>query len=228
MPKFKYTKDENGNTIKFTFKDQMKRAALRAKKREELILFKAQAYEGKKISEGFLTPDWIKYYDEKEDFEFQKQLDFKNKMLRTKAKFLFVTLNFDEKLVTPGGTLEIVKNIINYKQIKKACAFWEWRDVEAETGLHCHLLLLGDTFQIKRKLLSLNGSKSYSEATSLRPYNYLVYKKNTSTNLMLYPCSKWFDKINYCLGNTFSEEKDNLKIHYPRLRLKHKLPNITT
>ena len=223
MPKFKILSDGQ----KFTFQDQMKKAAIRAQKFEDMILFKAQAYEAQKISEGFLTPDWIKNYDEKKDFEFQQHIDFRIKMMKGKKKFLFVTLNFDENLVTPGGTLYIVNSILDYKLITKAYAFWEWRDVEAETGLHCHLLLLGDTYKIKRKLLSLNGSKSYSEATPLRPYNYLVYKKNTPTNLMIYPTNKWFDKINYCLGNTFSEEKDNLKIHYPRLRLKYKLPNLT-
>jgi len=147
-------------------------------------------------------------------------------MLKSQGKFVFVTLNFAEKLVTPEGTLQIVKNIISYNLIKKAYAFWEWRDVKQETGLHCHLLLLGDSYKIKRKLLSLNLTKSYSEASPLRPYTYLVYKKNTSTNLMLHPNKIWFDKINYCTGNTYCKEKDLLKESYPKLRLKYKLPNL--
>lgn len=141
----------------------------------------------------------------------QKKIKILQKMKKSKKKMLFVTLNFDETMVTPTGTVAIVKKICNHPKVTNYRAYWEWRDVDAETGLHCHILLQGDTRRINEYLGRQKG-----------PFTTLCSAFDT---LLKYSLHFWFDKINYCEGKTNSDDKNNLKSEYPRLRLKFNLPN---
>lgn len=141
----------------------------------------------------------------------QKKIKILQKMKKSKKKMLFVTMNFDEKMVTPTGTVSIIKKICNHPKVTNYRAYWEWRDVDAETGLHCHILLQGDTRRINEYLVRQKG-----------PFTTLCSAFNT---VKKYPIHFWFDKINYCEGKTNSDDKDYLKSEYPRLRLKFNLPN---
>lgn len=143
----------------------------------------------------------------------QKKLEKLNKWKKSKKKFLFVTLNFDEKMVTPTGTVAIVKKICNHPKVTDYKAYWEWRDVDAETGLHCHILLLGDTRRINEYLVRQKG-----------PFTTLCSAFNT---IKKYPILFWYDKINYCEGKTDSDDKNNLKSEYPRLRNKYNLQSLS-
>jgi len=141
----------------------------------------------------------------------QKKIKLLQKMKKSKKKMLFVTLNFDEKMVTPTGTVAIVKKICNHPKVTNYRAYYEWRDVDAETGLHCHILLQGDTRRINEYLVRQKG-----------PFTTLCSAFNT---IKKYPIMFWFDKISYCEGKTNSDDKNDLKSEYPRLRLKYNLPN---
>lgn len=153
-------------------------------------------------------------YDEEREFYEQLNKQFKEhkKLKKSKKKFLFVTVSFDEKLVTPTGTVAIIKKICNHPKVTNYRAYWEWRDVEKETGLHCHILLQGDTRRINEYLGRQKG-----------PFIKLCSAYKT---VKKYPIVFWNDKINYCEGKTNSEEKNLKKIHYPELRKKHNLPNL--
>lgn len=139
----------------------------------------------------------------------------------SKKKLVFVTLSFDETLVTPTGTVPIVESLIANSNIHKAACFWEWRDPEAATGLHCHLVLIGETRRITEFLKRRNGPSIKSSPK--RPYTKLCKEFKT---LKLYPQRFFNDKVNYCLGETFKSDKNHKKSFYPELRKKHNLPNI--
>jgi hypothetical protein len=143
----------------------------------------------------------------------QKKMKILQKMKKSKKKMLFVTLNFDEKLVTPTGTVAYVKKICNHPKVTDYKAYWEWRDVDAETGLHCHILLQGDTRRINEYLGRQKG-----------PFTTLCSAFNT---IKKYPIHFWFDKINYCEGNTNSNDKNDLKSEYPKLRNKYSLQSLS-
>lgn len=125
-------------------------------------------------------------------------------------KFIFATFNWDEKLVTPTGTVPIVKKLIERKYVEKAYAGWEWRDPIKGTGLHTHVLLLGDNKEIRRYLRRLKG-----------PHTPFV--KN---EIKTYPGKFWNDKVKYINGETFDESKNELKSHYEKLRKELDLPNL--
>lgn len=143
------------------------------------------------------------------------------KLNDSKKKLVWVTLNWDEKLVTPTGTVPIVQSILENSNITKAACFWEWRDPEAATGLHCHLVLVGNTRRITEFLKRRNGKTL--KATPKRPYTKLC---KGFDNLKLCPLRWYSDKINYCLGKTNNEEKNAKKSLYDSLRKKFDLPNI--
>lgn len=143
----------------------------------------------------------------------QKKMKILQKMKKSKKKMLFVTLNFDETLVTPTGTVAIVKKICNHPKVTDYKAYWEWRDVDAETGLHCHILLQGDTRRINEYLGRQKG-----------PFTTLCSAFNT---VKKYPLYFWYDKIKYCEGITNSDDKNNLKSEYPKLRNKYNLLSLS-
>ena len=131
MPKFKILEDGT----RFTYRDQMERVRKRQEERDNKILGKAIAREAKFINDELRRrEEEYEKFDEKKHFIFEQHLAFINSMMHTKKQFIFLTLNFDTNLVTPGGTLAIVKNILDYKLITKAYAFWEWRNVIEEGG----------------------------------------------------------------------------------------------
>jgi hypothetical protein len=132
---------------------------------------------------------------------------------KSKKKLLFITLNYDEKLVTPTGTVDYVHKIIHHPKVTKYYASWEWRDNEAETGLHTHIILIGeDTRRITEYCKRQKG-----------PFTKLCSEYHT---IKKYPINYWEDKIRYLEGDTNTDEKNELKKGYQRLREKYKLPTL--
>lgn len=139
-------------------------------------------------------------------------------MKGSKKKLVFVTLNYNEKLVTPTGTVPYVKRILDHAKVTQGFAYWEWRDPVAETGLHTHIVLQGDTRRIVEHLKRSQGP--YTELKVDKPKDYP--KLNT---VKKYPLSYWSEKLKYA-NETFSESKNEIKKHYENLRIKYELPNI--
>lgn len=133
---------------------------------------------------------------------------------KSKKKLLFITLNFDEKLVTPTGTVDYVSKIIHHPKVLKYYAAWEWRDPNKETGIHVHIILTSpDTRRITEYCKRLKG-----------PFIKLCSEYKT---LIKYPINYYQDKIRYLNGDTNEEEKNLKKSIYPNLRQKYELPNLT-
>lgn len=158
------------------------------------------------------------------DYEAQavenvERLNALKKMEKSKKKLVFVTLNYNEKIVTPTGTVPYVMRILDHDKVTQGFAYWEWRDTEAETGLHTHIVLQGDTRRIVEMLKRRQG-----------PYTELkVDKPNARPQLrtiLKYPLKYWKDKCEYN-EFTFKENKNELKSDYERLRKKYNLPNIS-
>lgn len=126
---------------------------------------------------------------------------------KTKKMMVFATYNWDEKMVTPTGTVNIVQKLLDREYVTKAVAYWEWRNPEQETGLHTHVCLQGDTRLITQYLKRQKG-----------PHTPFI--KN---ELKLYPIKYWDDKVDYSV-NTWTEEKNSIKEKYPELRKKYNLP----
>ena len=163
---------------------------------------------------------WQKWSDfvndplEMNNFEKNLQKTFKEIKQKKKSskKMLFITLNWDEKLVTPTGTVDYVKKIITHPKVEKYYVAWEWRDHEKETGLHTHILLQGDTRQITQYCKRQKG-----------PFIKLCSEFHT---LKKYPIAFWEDKIEYVNGETYEEEKTEKKKGDSLLRKKYELPNL--
>lgn len=141
------------------------------------------------------------------------------KMEKSKKKLVFVTLNYNEKLVTPTGTVPYVMRILDHDKVTQGFAYWEWRDTEAETGLHTHIVLQGDTRRIVEMLKRRQGP--YIELKVDKPGDKI--KLHT---IKKYPLKYWKDKCEYN-EHTFKETKNELKSDYERLRKKYNLPNIS-
>lgn len=128
------------------------------------------------------------------------------------CNFVFVTLNFDEKSITKGAPLQIVSKITTWKSIQSYAYSFEWRDHEAETGLHCHLVLVGDTSKIVKNCKRLKGP-------------FIDLKKEYGT-LLKYPMKYLHDKVDYISGKTFEETKNDHKLKDEALRIKHNLLSV--
>ena len=170
--------------------------------RYEVALANAAARE-----ESRLTTDY-----EEQNLRVEENLRKLKKMKGCKKKLVFVTLNYDEKMVTPTGTVPYVKRILDHGKVTQAFAYWEWRDTEAETGLHTHIVLQGETRRIVEMLKRTKG-----------PFTRLCSEYNT---VKKYPLKYWKDKCEYN-EITFDETKTNLKSEYDRLRIKYELPNLS-
>ena len=149
---------------------------------------------------------------QEEMLALEQDLHQLNKMKGSKKKLVFVTLNYDEKLVTPTGTVPYVKRILEHPKVTQGFAYWEWRNPDEETGLHTHIVLQGDTRRIVEMLKRRQG-----------PYIELNTKFNT---IKKYPLKYWKDKCEYN-ETTFDENKNEIKSKYENLRLKYELPNLS-
>lgn len=136
-----------------------------------------------------------------------------SKLCKKKGKtFVFVTLNFDENNLSKGTPLQIVQKFCSWDCISKYAYAFEWRDHEKETGLHCHLIFVGNTKKIMQNLKRQNG-----------PYTKLCKQFGT---LLKYPEKYLNDKLNYIKGNTFDEMKTDKKQLDDALRLKYNLLSV--
>lgn len=159
------------------------------------------------------TPEEMQYYlyvqESMGHYDFLKHFHaLKNPHLH--RKFIFATFNWDEKMVTPTGTVPIIKKLLARDYVEKAYAAWEWRDPIKGTGLHTHVLLLGNTKTIKLYLKRQKGP----------------HTKFINQEMKTYPMKYWDDKIKYVNGDTFEQEKNDLKSHYEKLREEFNLPNL--
>lgn len=133
-----------------------------------------------------------------------------SKLCKKRGKnFVFVTLNFNEKVITKGTPLQIVNKITSWQCVKKYAYSFEWRDHEAETGLHAHLILVGECKRITVNCKRLKG-----------PFIELNEQYKT---LLKYPMKYLQDKVDYISGKTFEETKNDHKSKDEELRIKHNL-----
>lgn len=163
--------------------------------------------------------DWKKH-----GWTFKQRIDYDRKLkkkLTSKQSFVWVTLNFDNKKITPPETIPIVKRFLYHSKVTKGFAVWEWRTNEG-TGLHAHLALQGDTGKIVQFCKRQNNRKQ-------QPYIKLVHtKQQPYRTLMLKNIQDdWDDYLDYLKGDTSDSTKNELKSSYPRLREKFNLPNLT-
>lgn len=142
-----------------------------------------------------------------------KSSPYKDLKKKRRSNFCFVTVNFDEKKVNnPTDAHDIIKTLLKTKFITNYAYSFEWRNHEQETGLHCHLILLGQVKYITRHLSTRKG-----------PYTQLNKKFNT---VKLYPMDYIKDKLDYIQGNTWDESKSSKKELDTLLRVKYNLPII--
>lgn len=136
-----------------------------------------------------------------------------SKLRRKRGKFfVFVTLNFDEKTINQDTPLQIVTKITSWNCVQKYAYSFEWRDHEAETGLHAHLILLGDCGNITKNCKRLKGQ-------------FTELKKEYGT-LLKYPVKFIQDKIDYINGLTFDQTKTDKKLFDDALRIKYNLLSV--
>lgn len=163
--------------------------------------------------------DWRKHgWTIKQQIAYdQKQ----KKKLTSKQSFVWITLNFDNKKITPQETISIVKRFLYHSKVTKGFAVWEWRSAEG-TGLHAHLALQGDTGKIVQFCKRQNNRKK-------QPYIKLVHtKEQPYRTLMLKNIQDdWDDYLDYLKGDTSDSSKNELKSSYSRLREKFRLPNLS-
>lgn len=150
-----------------------------------------------------------KPYSECSDIEYEAP---PLRKANSRKRLVFVTMNFDEKKIKPSGTIDFVKKILYHKDVVKGFAYWEWRDPLAETGLHCHIVLMGNTKRIIERCGRSNG-----------PYIKLCSAYGT---LRKYPAKYYNDKVAYSF-ETNDVVKTEKKVHNVDLRIKYELPNLT-
>lgn len=148
---------------------------------------------------------------EEQALSIERDLAKLKKQKGSKKKLVFVTLNYNEKLVTPTGTVPHVKRILDHAKVTQGFAYWEWRDPVKETGLHTHIVLQGDTRRIVEFCKRTKG-----------PF----IKLGTHDTLKKYPLKYWNDKCNYN-SETFDSDKNEIKKQYESLRIKYELPNLS-
>lgn len=182
------------------------------KEREEIAKSKLYEFEcenREKLSDFMSDPLEMHVFEKKLQKHFKECKIAK----KSKKKLLFITLNFNEKLVTPTGTVDYVSKIINHPKVIKYYVAWEWRDPVAETGIHAHIILTSsDTRRITEYCQRQKG-----------PFIKLCSEFNT---IKKYQVNYFQDKIRYLNGDTDDEEKNLKKIIYPSLRIKYDLPNL--
>lgn len=152
---------------------------------------------------------WKEYYDSLPD----QQLLISNKI--SKKKCLFITINFDNKNVKSIDYFtQILRKILSWKCIEKACAAFEFRndDKDQHYGCHLHIICQGKTKYIKQNAKRFKGL-------------FTPICKQYKT-LLEYPISFYDDKVDYISGKTFDENKNNHKEKDELYRKKFNLETI--
>ena len=136
-----------------------------------------------------------------------------NKLCKKRGtNFVFVTLNFDENKISKGTPLQIVQKIVSWESVNRYAYAFEWRDHEKETGLHAHLILVGNCGSIMKNCKRAKG-----------PYIKLCKEYGT---LLKYPMKFLSDKVKYINGETFEESKTAKKELDENLRIKNNLLSV--
>lgn len=142
---------------------------------------------------------------------------FKNLKKRRTRYFHFITINYDPEVISTskGDPLLLLKKMSGWSCVFKYAYAFEWRNHIEKTGLHCHVILQGETKYITRNI------------KYLQPIGYKPLCEKFGT-LKKYPMKFLDDKLQYIQGNTFDTSKNMSKLGDPELRLEFNLPSKST
>lgn len=142
---------------------------------------------------------------------------FKNLKKRRTRYFHFLTINYNEDVISTslGDPLLLLKKMAGWACVLNYAYAFEWRNHLEKTGLHCHVILQGETKYITRN------------CKSLKPIGYIKLCEKFNT-LKKYPMKYLTDKIDYISGKTFDPSKSLSKLGDQKLRLEFNLPSKTT
>lgn len=142
---------------------------------------------------------------------------FKNLKKRRTRYFHFLTINYDPEVISTskGDPLILIKKMCGWACVLNYAYSFEWRNHIEKTGLHCHVILQGETKYITRNCKSLKAVG----------YVQLCEKFNT---MKKYPMKFLPDKIKYIQGETFNSLKTLAKQGDIALREEFNLPSKST
>jgi len=142
---------------------------------------------------------------------------FKNLKKRRTRYFHFLTINYDEDVISTskGSPLDLIKKLCGWACVMNYAYAFEWRNHIEKTGLHCHVILQGETKYITRNCKALKAIG----------HTQLCEKFNT---MKKYPMKFLDDKIKYIQGETFNSLKTLAKQGDQILRVEFNLPSKST
>lgn len=149
------------------------------------------------------------------NFEYQHYL----KKLKKKTIPKIVWLTIRPKNCKETDFKIFVTKILSWKCIEKYYVAYEWKHTDESSGLHAHIILKGEN---KRILENLRKKSENSKVTTFKKIGKTMFFWKLISATMLQ------DKIDYCNGKTWEDEKNEHKKSDPFYRKKYNMPNINT
>lgn len=120
------------------------------------------------------------------------------------------------------GELEFqkfVNKILSWKCVQNYYCAYEWKHSEESSGLHAHIILKGEN---KRIMENLRKKCENSKVTPFKKIGKTMFFYKLIKETMLQ------DKIDYCNGKTWEDEKNEHKKSDLFYREKYNMPNVST
>lgn len=133
---------------------------------------------------------------------------------KTEPKIVWLTIR--PKKCEENEFQKFVNKILNWKCVTNYYCAYEWKHNEESSGLHAHIILKGENKRI------LENIRKKQKVTTF---------KNIGKTLFFYKLIKQSllqDKIDYCNGKTWEDEKNEHKKSDPIYRKKYNMPNVST
>jgi len=109
-----------------------------------------------------------------------------------------------------------IEKILNWKCVEKYYCAYEWKHNSESSGLHAHILLEGQNKRILENIRKKSKVNTFKKIGKCMFYYKLILRDLLQ------------DKIDYCNGKTWEDEKTKSKESDPFYRKKYGMPNIST
>ena len=150
-----------------------------------------------------------------EDNEYFRYLSKLKK--KTIGKIVWLTIrpkNCDEVVFQ-----KFINKILSWNCITNYYCAYEWKHSEESTGLHAHIILKGEN---KRIMENLKKKCENSKVTTFKKIGKCMFFYKLIKETLLQ------DKIDYCNGKTWEDEKNENKKSDLFYRNKYNMPNVST
>ena len=144
---------------------------------------------------------------------YQKYMLKLKKKKRTIPKIVWLTVR--PQKCTEKIFQEFISKILNWKCVENYYCAYEWKHTEKGSGLHAHIILEGENKRILENIRKKQKGITLPKIGKCMFFSVLIKRDLLQ------------DKIDYCNGKTWEDEKDEQKKSNTFYRKLYNMPTIT-